>query len=252
MKHNTILITGGTGKLGKLFTTHFIKNGWKVVITSSNFERSEIFRKSIPDGDNLEIIISDLSKPEASELLIKTIIDKGIKINHLVNNARSLKSLKVNNDGFSEREDFLMEYIMHVVAPYEISKYLYLSQKKSLKTITNIGSQYGTVAHNPSLYKNDLTKAPIQYSLAKASLHHLTKELAVRYANDNIRVNCIAFGGIEGRADDQFKSRYSKLVPNGRMLSENEIIGPLEFLLSESSSSITGEVIAADGGWTIW
>ena len=80
----------------------------------------------------------------------------------------------------------------------------------------------------------------------------MTKELAVRFAKDGIRVNCIAFGGIDGRVDKNFKDRYSKLTPMGRMLKEEDILGPVDFLLSETSSSITGEVLAADGGWTIW
>ena len=102
------------------------------------------------------------------------------------------------------------------------------------------------------MYKNDLSNSPIQYSLAKSALHHLTKELAVRLSHSKIRVNCIAFGGVDGRVDNEFKNRYSKLTPLGRMLKEDEVVGPLEFLLSDSSSSITGEIISADGGWTIW
>ena len=111
---------------------------------------------------------------------------------------------------------------------------------------------YGSVAANPALYEGDSAQSPIQYGLAKAGLHHLTKELSVRFAKDNIRVNCIAFGGVEGRSHSDFKSRYAMLSPMGRMLREEEVIGPLEFLITTASSSITGHTIAADGGWTVW
>ena len=104
----------------------------------------------------------------------------------------------------------MMEYVMHVAVPYELSIKLYLAQKEFLKTIINIGSQYGNVAVNPELYKNDLSNSPIQYSLAKSALHHLTKELAVRLSHSKIRVNCIAFG-VDGRVDNEFKNRYSNL-----------------------------------------
>ena len=110
----------------------------------------------------------------------------------------------------------------------------------------------GSVAANPALYQGDSTQSPIQYGLAKSALHHLTKELAVRFSSDNIRVNCIAYGGIDGRVDSTFIQRYSALAPMGRMLNEEEVIGPLEFLMTNSSSSITGHTIAADGGWTVW
>ena len=141
---------------------------------------------------------------------------------------------------------------MDVIVPYELATGLYLRQKDILKTVTNIGSQYGSVAANPALYNSDSTQSPIQYGLAKAALHHLTKELAVRFSSDNIRVNCVAYGGVEGRVDSEFNARYSKLAPMGRMLNETEIVGPLLFLVSNSSSSVTGHTLAADGGWTIW
>ena len=62
----------------------------------------------------------------------------------------------------------------------------------------------------------------------------------------------MAYGGVEGRVDKEFVKRYSLLAPMGRMLKEEEVLGPLEFLLSNTSSSVTGHTIAADGGWTIW
>ena len=80
----------------------------------------------------------------------------------------------------------------------------------------------------------------------------MTKELAVRFAGQNVRVNCVAFGGVDGRVDDEFKSRYSALVPSGRMLTVEEIVGPIQFLTSGKSSSMTGHTIVADGGWSIW
>lgn len=252
MSKETILITGGTGKLGKVFATHFSKNGWQVMITSTSQERANIFKESFDEGKYIETFVCDLSQQGVVDVLLDSIMARGIQISHLVNNARSLKSLNVGADGFSAREDLSAEYLMDVIVPYELATGLYVRQKDTLKTITNIGSHYGSVAANPALYNGDSTQSPIQYGLAKAALHHLTKELAVRFASDNIRVNCVAYGGVEGRVDSSFKARYSKLVPMGRMLNEAEVVGPLVFLVTNSSSSVTGHIIAADGGWTIW
>ena len=252
MTKQTVLITGGTGKLGRVFSNHFANNGWRVIITSTNPARAEAFKSSVSRNENIDIFICDLTEPNASKKLIESILEVGVEVNHLVNNARSLDSLKVGNDGFSRREEIAMEYLLDVIVPYELATNLYLLQKEALKTIVNIGSQYGSVAANPALYQGDSTQSPIQYGLAKSALHHLTKELAVRFSSDNIRVNCIAYGGIDGRVDSTFIQRYSALAPMGRMLNEEEVIGPLEFLLTNSSSSITGHTIAADGGWTVW
>ena len=74
----------------------------------------------------------------------------------------------------------------------------------------------------------------------------------MRLAKNLVRVNCAAFGGVEGRVDEAFKKRYSELCPSGRMLSEDEIFGPIDMLLSEKTSGMTGHILMIDGGWTVW
>ena len=71
-------------------------------------------------------------------------------------------------------------------------------------------------------------------------------------AGRGIQVNCIAFGGVEGCVDDAFKERYARLCPMGRMLRDDEVAGPVDMLLSDHFSGMTGHVLAVDGGWGIW
>ena len=99
---------------------------------------------------------------------------------------------------------------MHVIVPYELSTCLIELQSEDCKTITNIGSMYGVVAVNPNLYSENDQPSPIHYGVAKAACHHLTKELAIRFSENNVRVNCVAFGGVEGRVNKDFKKRYAK------------------------------------------
>lgn len=249
---NTILITGGTGKFGKIFVEHFSKKGFQVFFTTTSQVNADALIKSLSGQGCVTPLVTDFTDHQAVAKLLDEIKILGYKVNHLVNNARSLDFLKTDLIGQTCRKDFLAEYLIDVVIPYELSIALFNTQPNQLQTITNIGSQYGIVAANPHLYDDYPRQSPIQYGVAKAALVHLTKELAVRFAESDIRVNCIAYGGVEGRVDDAFKARYAKLTPSRRMLTESDIAGPLEFLVSDSCKSITGQTIQADGGWTLW
>lgn len=248
----SILITGGTGKFGRQFVKHFANKGWQVLFTTTSQNNADTLIKELADDSRLISLIVDFTQPQAVLELVQRIKDDGYRVNHLVNNARSRSFLQTDSSGQTSREDFLAEYLLDVVVPYELSMALFNIQPSELVTITNIGSQYGIVAANPALYKDYPKQSPIQYGVAKAALMHLTKELAVRYSEADIRVNCIAYGGVSGRVDESFEARYGKLTPSGRMLSESEIIGPLDFLISAHCKAINGQTIQADGGWTLW
>ena len=248
----TILITGGTGKFGRQFVKHFATKGWQVLFTTTCQDNADKLMRKVGSDYNLIPLIVDFTKPQAVQNIVNRVQGSGYTINHLVNSARCLEFLKTDLLGQTRREDFLAEYLMDVIVPYELSMGLFNTQPNELSTITNIGSQYGVVAANPALYEDYPRQSPIQYSVAKAALIHLTKELAVRFSDFDIRVNCIAYGGVSGRVDDSFEARYAKLTPSGRMLSESEIIGPLDFLVSENCKAINGQTIQADGGWTLW
>lgn len=248
----TILITGGTGKFGRKFVEHFLTKKWLVLFTTTCQMRGDALIKELGKPDGLVAISSDLTGHTAVNDLSEVLTKRGYGINHLVNNARSLNSLKTDALGQTSREDFMAEYLMDVVVPYELSMRLFNAQPNELKTITNIGSQYGIVAANPHLYEDYPKQSPIHYGVAKAALGHLTKELAVRMASSGVRVNCIAYGGVEGRVNDAFKERYAALTPSARMLTDDELAGPLDLLIASSSSAVTGQTLVADGGWSIW
>lgn len=253
MTQECILITGGSGKFGRKLIEHFLEKNAVVSFTASNQDSInsvyELF--SSKAEKSLFGFVQNFTSPDFAENLVESLRESKLFPRGLVNNARSLAYLKMDKNGLVDRDNFVNEYVLDVVAPYELTMSLALSAKSHLKHVVNISSQYGMVAANPSLYDKYLEQSPIHYGVAKAALVHLTKELAVRLA-PNIQVNSIAYGGVEGRVSDDFKERYAKLVPLGRMLTEDEIAGPVDYLLSDMSSGMTGQVISVDGGWGIW
>jgi NAD(P)-dependent dehydrogenase (short-subunit alcohol dehydrogenase family) len=252
MVARTILLSGATGKFGRVYTQYLLSCGHTVIGISST---QQSLQKLIVEYDlsnkNFYGLVVDLCKEDSSLSVVDMLKARDLMPDCLINNARSFKFLETGQSGAVSRENFLNEYLLDVVVPYELS--LKLNEYSSrLKTILNIGSQYGVVATNPRLYDGPENGSPIHYGVAKAALSHLTKELAVRLAEFSIQVSCIAYGGVEGRVNAKFKERYAEFVPLGRMLNENEIVWPLDLLLSEKSAPMTGQTLNFDGGWTIW
>lgn len=249
----SILITGATGKLGKLFVKFFLEKGDQVIALSKTEKNLDKLKSDCFEyEDNLKIISLDLMKKDFEKELVLKLKSQDLLPTCLVNNARSLENLKLNQDGSSSEEALLAEYKLGVIVPYKLLLSLLKMKNKRLKKVVNISSIYGLVAPNKNLYEKQEILSPIHYGLSKAALIQLTKDLAVRYSTNNIEVNCIAYGGVKGRVDKSFEYRYSNLCPAGRMLLEEEVYAPLDLLLSDKSSGINGHVLVVDGGWTIW
>ncbi|MDO5978852.1 SDR family oxidoreductase [Flavivirga spongiicola] len=251
----TIIITGGTGLIGKELTLYLLKEGYNVVISSRGTNKEEfISANQLQEYEgNLEVLELDYFKNSSINSFVEGLVRLNICPDSIIHNARSLDTLKIEENGQSSVENLLSEFRMGIVGPYELNNSILNSSiGNKLKNIIVISSIYGIVGPTPSLYKDFKRQSPIQYGITKAAQIHLTKELAVRLADRGIRVNAISYGGVEGRADEKFKERYSKFTPLKRMLNTKEVIKPVGFLLSDGASGMTGHNLIVDGGWTIW
>lgn len=245
-----VLVTGGTGSLGAEMCAGLRGAGHAVYFTSrsaAKIAELEARVNGVPAaGPGIRGIEVDLLAADYGARIDARFQTDGVWPTALVNNARSLEFLHVT-DGVTARADFSGELTMGVIVPYELSL-----QWASVRNIVNIASIYGVVAPNRALYDDGYARSPIQYGVAKAAMVHLTKELAVRLAGRGVRVNCISYGGVKGRASAEFIQRYAALTPQSRMLEKDEVAGPLLFLLSPASQGMTGENLVYDGGFSLW
>ncbi len=249
----TVVITGATGKLGSAIARYLAPLGWDLVLTSREASRCESLIDELSvHGVGVFAVSLDLLDQGSTESLAERIAGLGVTVTHIVSNARSLDALQLDSEGLAQVKPFMDEFAIDVVAPYRMIMNFSRDARHDLRGVVTIGSQYGAVAPNPALYEGDLRRSPVQYGAAKAALHHLTRELSVRLA-PKIRVNCVAYGGFVGRTDAAFQERYAQLAPLGRMLTPDDAGGPVAFLLDDNAASaVTGHVLVADGGWSVW
>lgn len=249
----TIVLTGVTGLIGRALLKYFLDSGDIIVGISRSADSLRKLQSELKDrSDQLHVISVDLSSEKACDQILERLLAANLQPDCLINNARDSSYLRLSPSSLVARGDFMGELLMDVVVPYELTMALAQQENSRLRSVVNIGSQYGVVAPNLNLYSDPSSESLLHYGVAKAGLCHLTKELAVRLSNQLIRVNCVAFGGVEGRVGDSFKERYSELCPMGRMLKDSDLAGPVDMLLSSASSAITGHTLVVDGGWSIW
>jgi NAD(P)-dependent dehydrogenase (short-subunit alcohol dehydrogenase family) len=93
---------------------------------------------------------------------------------------------------------------------------------------------------------------PVGYSISKAGLIGLTKYLATYWPEKGVRANAICPGGVEANQSQEFLTEITKRIPLGRMAKPHEYQALVGFLCSEASSYLTGAVISADGGRSVW
>ena len=115
--------------------------------------------------------------------------------------------------------------------------------------ILNVSSIYGLVA----------VPERAAYCAAKAGLVMVTKVMAIEWAKDGIRVNAVAPGHVRTPyAEELFEAgeydvaALERRTPSGRLAMPEDIADLAMFLASDAASSITGQVVAADGGWTAY
>lgn len=239
--NKVIVVTGGSGLIGKAIIKTLIDESWMVI--NLDIEFHENFGE--------EQIKCDITKPHEIQEAIKNIKNRYNKINGLVNNAYP----RTKDWGFHFNEINIESWRKNV--DYQLNSLFFVTQQilqimvgQNEGSIVNMGSIYGTVGNNFNIYQNTGITAPAAYSAIKGGVINLTRYLASLYGPNGIRINCVSPGGVFNDQDYIFVKQYEKQVPLRRMAQPEDISPAVKFLLSDESKYITGHNLIVDGGWT--
>lgn len=241
LSNKIIIVTGGSGLLGKEFVSDIKKRGGIPINLDINNKN---------DIDN-GILYLDINDDNSIDVAIKSIINHFGRIDGLVNNAYPRTSDWANNFELTSSESFSKNLEMQLSRIFSISKpVLKIMKSQNSGSIVNIASIYGIVSSDFSVYNGTSLTSPVAYSAIKGGLINLSRYFCSYFGKYNIRSNCVSPGGIFDNQDKIFVKNYENKVPLKRMGNPDDIAPIVSFLLSNDSKYLSGQNIAIDGGWT--
>ncbi|WP_169569405.1 SDR family NAD(P)-dependent oxidoreductase [Sneathiella limimaris] len=238
MTEKVAIVTGAARGIGLATTKTFLNEGWRVVMVDRDGEELEVASR---DLKNTLAVAADVSIESEVEHVFKETIDRFGQVDALVNNAG------VADFGPIEETDFkrwrrVMETNLDGVFLMSQAATPYLKSSKG--AIVNIASISGLRA----------STLRVAYGTSKAAVIHLTKQQAAELGEYNIRANCVCPGPVRTKLamavhTQDIIDAYHDAIPLNRYGSEQEIAEVICFLCSEKASYVTGQIVAADGGF---
>lgn len=236
-----ILVTGGSRGIGAGIVQHLASLGAHVAFTySSNQASAEKILSTLKNPENHMMIQMDVSQEKSIEEGIAKVLEKFEGLDGLVNNAGITKDQLILR---MKPEDFDQVYNVNLRGTFYCSKLVLKPMMKARKgSIVNISSVVGHTG-NPG---------QTNYTATKAGVEGFSRSLALELSSRNIRSNCVAPGFIESDmthelTDAQKETMFSR-IPLGKIGSAQDVANAVAFLLSDSSSYITGHTLHVNGG----
>lgn len=247
------LITGASGYLGQSLSRALAEAGASVVVASRDQRRAEDAAGELPSpggAKHFGVVIDHLDEASLNAGFDRAVELAG-QVDILVNNGQQGHGLDLTNvtaEAFNRDLQNVTGYFLlsrrfrdHVVA------------RGGSGSIILIGSMYGVVGSYPDAYAGIHAASPVQYHALKGGVVHMTRHLAVYWAPDNIRVNCLSPGPFPtDKIPKQMVANLTEKSPMHRMGRPHELKGPLLLLASDAGSYLTGQNLLVDGGWTAW
>ncbi|MEC9327587.1 MAG: SDR family oxidoreductase [Verrucomicrobiota bacterium] len=245
LEEKTAVVIGGTGELCGTMAEGLSKAGAEVVIVGRNEEKAKSRISNIEDsGGKAYFLEADVTEKNSIESILTEIINRSGKCDVLVNGAginSATPFLEVPEEEFDKIFETNSKAVF--VTCQIFGKY-FLENNISA-SIINVGSMSGLIP---------LSRV-FTYSMTKAAVHNISKNLAREWAKDGVRVNTLVPGFFPAEQNRKVltKDRVASIMghtPMQRFGNSEELIGATLFLASEKASSfVTGAEIVVDGGY---
>jgi NAD(P)-dependent dehydrogenase (short-subunit alcohol dehydrogenase family) len=238
MEKKCALITGAARGIGLATTKVLLDDGWRVAMVDRD---GDTLRAAAAELENVRPFEYDISEPDQVLTMTESVLEGFGRLDAVVNNAG------VADFGPMEETDFARwRTIMatNLDGVFLVSQACIPALRKTRGAIVNIASISGLRA----------STLRVAYGTSKAAVIQLTKQQAAELGEYGIRANCICPGPVRTKLamavhTQDIIDAYHDAIPLNRYGSEEEIARCIAFLCSENASYVTGQVLAADGGF---
>jgi NAD(P)-dependent dehydrogenase (short-subunit alcohol dehydrogenase family) len=245
LRGKVALVTGAASGIGKAIAECFVREGAAVVLTDMDAERGEAARAAIRGGGGEVVFVrSDVTNPADSEKAVNVALEKFGKLDCACNNAgiggEQKATADMSIDGWNQVIAINLSGVFYGMK-YQIPAML----KTGGGAIVNMASILGQVGFANSS----------GYVAAKHGVVGLSKNAALEYATQNLRINSVGPAFIHTpliKALEDNKRAYDGLValhPMGRLGKPEEVAELVVWLSSSKASFVTGAYYAVDGGY---
>ena len=236
------LVTGASRGIGRAIALKLAEEGAKVAINyAGNVKAAEEVKAVIEEkGGTALLVQADVSDSEAAESMVASVVENFGTVDILVNNAGITRDglfARMKEADFDAVIDTNLKGVFHCTKA--VTKCM---MKQRSGRIVNMASVVGLIGN----------AGQANYSAAKAGVIGFTKSVAKELAGRGITVNSVAPGFIEtdmtAVLSDKVKESMAAGIPLKRAGKPEDVANAVLFLVSESASYITGQVINVDGG----
>ena len=255
-----VLMSGGSGVLGRTLVRALLAHGAQVVILSRTPDQTVQHFAADTGRERLTCLVADLAQPDALTRAVATALTGG-PITHLVNGAGGNRpNATTGTQAFAD----IPLAAMHEVMDVNVFSAIQLSQAV-VPHFAARGS--GCVLNISSISTTRPLTRVVSYSVAKAGLDAYTRWLATHLAREyapEIRVNALAPGFFlteQNRfllleSDQTTLTERGRQIlshtPMGRFGTPEDLVGAFLWLLSPAAAFVTGQIITVDGGFSAY
>ena len=250
LEKQVAIVTGGAHGIGWAAADRLAAEGAVTLVADVlDDEGRSVAKEIVRSGARAEYVHLDVS----SETDWRAVVD------HAVRGFGGLHIL-VNNAGIARNEDIETETMEGFDRVFRVNQVgVWLGMKTGAPAIRSSGG--GSIINLSSIYGAiGGTGAAAAYHASKGAVRLMTKNAAIRYAKEGIRVNSVHPGFIDTPMVQPFLNRQDEvgekmrrfietMTPMGRIGRPEEVAGVIAFLASEDASYMTGSEVYVDGGW---